>query len=99
MYLKLSDRIIDQIKSFSSLYEVEGNMLSADNIESLIMDLFIELDVLEEKNDELEYQNEDLKYENEHLLEKLHEATEELDERRQEDQKDFESYINAQLFD
>ena len=99
MYLKLSDRIIDQIKAFSSLYEVEGNMLSADNIESLIMDLFIELDILEEKNDALEYENEDLKYENEHLKEELEEAKEELDERRQEDQKNFESYINAQLFD
>lgn len=71
MYIEFSDNLVEQIKEISSGYEFKGNMLEASDIKNLIFDLFVELDVAEEKNLALEDKVEELQKElNEYIEEK-----------------------------
>lgn len=55
MYLELSDEIIKKVENITNTdYEVKGNFIPAENIETMIEDLLTEIDGLQEKVDDLE---------------------------------------------
>lgn len=59
MYIELNERLINKINNLGTDYELKGNMLPAENLESLLEDLFIELDEKEEELEDLKQDIED----------------------------------------
>lgn len=55
MYLELNNEKIKKVENITNTdYEVKGNLVPAENIETMIENLLIEIDCLQEKIDDLE---------------------------------------------
>lgn len=55
MYLELNNEKIKKVENITNTdYEVKGNLVPAENVETMIENLLIEIDCLQEKIDDLE---------------------------------------------
>lgn len=59
MYIELNERLVNKINSLGTDYELKGNMLPSENLQSLLEDLFIEIDEKEEELEDLKQDIED----------------------------------------
>ena len=59
MYVELNERLVNKINSLGTDYELKGNMLPSENLQSLLEDLFIELDEAQEQLEDLKQDIED----------------------------------------
>lgn len=59
MYIELNERLVNKINSLGTDYELKGNMLPSENLQSLLEDLFIELDEAQEQLEDLKQDIED----------------------------------------
>lgn len=53
MYIELNERLINKLNKLGTDYELKGNMLPVENLQSLLEDLFIELEAKEEEIEDL----------------------------------------------